>query len=204
MAHRVFILPLWIRLWHWTNATLILALTLSGLSLHYSTPMAAVLPFSLAREVHNVAGVTLCFAYGVFVIGNIVTGNWWQFVPNPHGYVRRCLIQWKFYLWDIFKGAPHPFPVTPEQNFNPLQQVFYWIVMYLVMPALLVTGLLFLYPEWAPDHILGVDGLLPIAMAHYSIGFLIVCFMVMHVYLATTGKTVLSMVRMMISGWHEE
>jgi thiosulfate reductase cytochrome b subunit len=204
MSHRVYMYPAWIRLWHWTNAVLIIGLTASGVSLHYSNPAVGLIDFNLAREVHNACGIALCGAYAVFFVGNIVTGNWWQFVPQPHRYLWRAWLQMRFYSWDIFFGRPHPFPPTLENNFNPLQQVFYWAVMYLLMPTLLVTGLIFLYPELAPESVMGFDGLLPVAMAHYMVGFLIVCFMVMHIYLGTTGHRVTTLFKAMATGWHEE
>ena len=40
MSERVFILPLWIRIWHWTNALLIIILTVTG---HTALPSARVL-----------------------------------------------------------------------------------------------------------------------------------------------------------------
>ena len=75
--------------------------------------------------------------------------------------------------------------------------------MYLAMPGLILTGLIFLWPELAPDHVFGLDGLLPIAVAHYLIGLIIVLFMIGHIYLGTTGVTVTSLFKMMITGWHE-
>jgi len=204
MKERVYILALWLRLWHWTNATLIILLIISGFSLHLAgPPQATLLDFSVARGVHNFCGPCLCAAYVVFVIGNIVTGNLSHFIPNPKGYLERAAKQFRYYAYGIFVGEPHPFPPTPERNFNPLQQVVYWLVMYVVMPSLLITGLVFMFPEFAPDKIWGVDGLLPFAVAHYVVGFIIVCFLTLHLYLATTGDTVLSMIKMMISGWHE-
>ena len=204
MSERAYLYPGWLRLWHWTNAILIIGLTASGISLHYSNPQVGLIEFDIARDVHNACGVALCGAYAVFFVGNIVTGNWWQFVPHPHRYASRAWLQMRFYMWDIFFGRPHPFPPTPESNFNPLQQVFYWAVMYLLMPALLLTGIIFLYPDLAPDHVFGFDGLLPVAMAHYMVAFLIVCFMVMHIYLGTTGLHVTTLFRAMATGWHED
>ena len=72
MTERVYILPLWLRIWHWTNALLIILLSVSGISLHFADPKVMLLPFSLAQSVHNVAGVALCVTYGFFVIANII------------------------------------------------------------------------------------------------------------------------------------
>jgi thiosulfate reductase cytochrome b subunit len=75
-------LPLWIRLWHWSNALAIIVLSITGISLHFSDPSLPLVEFSLAARIHNVAGVCLAVLWVVFVIGNIVTGNWWQYVPS--------------------------------------------------------------------------------------------------------------------------
>ena len=140
----------------------------------------------------------------MFVIGNIATGNWWQYVPQPEGYIQRVWLQIRFYMLDIFLGKPGPFPSTPERNFNPLQQVIYWTIMYLALPCLLLSGLIFMWPEFAPDHLFGLDGLLPVAMAHYVLAYLIILFVVSHVYLGTCGKRVTTHLKSMITGWHEE
>lgn len=204
MSHRIFILPLWIRLWHWSNALLIILLTVSGASLHFADPKLHLVPFELAARIHDIAGLALAALYLFFVVANVVTGNWWQYVPKPGGFVERCKNQIVFYCWGIFRGAPHPYPPTTEANFNSLQQIIYWLVMYLLMPTLIVTGLIFLWPDFAPKRVMGMDGLLPVALLHYLMAVLIVSFMIAHIYLGTTGTKVTSLFRMMITGWHEE
>lgn len=204
MSERVYILARWIRVWHWVNATLIICLVLSGASLHYAHPGAGLIKFSLARSMHNICGIGLCINYAYFFIGNIVSGNWWQFVPRPHGYPTRAWLQLRYYLWDMFHGRPHPFPTTVADNFNPLQQIIYWAVMYALFPLLMVTGITYLYPNLAPDRWFGVDGLLPVALTHYVVAFLIFLFLLLHVYLGTTGEKLTSKIKMMITGWCDE
>jgi thiosulfate reductase cytochrome b subunit len=75
--------------------------------------------------------------------------------------------------------------------------------MYLVMPTVVISGLIFLYPQFAPDRVFGLDGLLPVALVHYLGAAVIFMFMISHIYLGTTGTTVTSMFKMMITGWHE-
>lgn len=203
MSERIYLLPLWIRVWHWTNALLIITLAVTGISLHFADPKLPLVEFSLAARIHDITGIALVAAYAFFAIANIVTGNWWQYVPKPPGVIDRCVKQARWYVWGIFRGEPHPFPVTRENNFNTLQSLIYWSIMYLAMPLLLVTGLIFLFPEFAPDRLFGLDGLLPVAVLHYLAGTVIVMFMIAHIYLGSTGNTVLSMYKTMITGWHE-
>jgi thiosulfate reductase cytochrome b subunit len=58
--------------------------------------------------------------------------------------------------------------------------------MYLVMPVVILTGLVFLYPQFARTPF-GLDGLLPIALVHYLGAAVILLFMVSHIYLGTMG-----------------
>jgi thiosulfate reductase cytochrome b subunit len=202
MTERVFILALWIRVWHWTNALLILALTASGYSLHFADPGLPLIEFSLAARIHDIAGWALVATYGVFVVGNIVSGNWYQFVLKPP-VLEKIMVQARWYGYGMFKGEPEPFPVTPEQHFNPLQAMTYWAVMYLLMPVVLLSGIVFFFPQLAPDKLWGMDGLMPVALLHYLSASALVIFMVTHIYLGTTGKTITQQYKTMITGWHE-
>lgn len=204
MTEKIYLLPLWLRLWHWTNALLIITLSVTGFSLHLATPKLPLLEFSLAARIHDIAGVALIITYSFFVIANIVSGNWWQYVPKPPDILKRCWVQTKWYLFGIFKGEPHPYPVTREVNFNALQALIYWFIMYLVLPVVMLTGLIFLFPEFTPEKIHGMDGLLPVALLHFISASAIVMFMVAHIYLGTTGSTVSSMFKTMITGWHKD
>lgn len=203
MSERLYLLPLWIRVWHWTNALLIIVLAVTGASLHFADPKLPLVEFSLAARIHDIAELALVAAYTFFVVANIVSGNWWQYVPKPPGVLARCWRQTRWYLWGIFFGEPHPYPVTREVNFNALQAVIYWLVMYALLPVLLISGLVFMFPQLAPDRLFGFDGLLPVAILHYVAGATIVMFLISHVYLGTTGNTVGAMFKTMVTGWHE-
>ncbi|MBF0325249.1 MAG: cytochrome b/b6 domain-containing protein [Alphaproteobacteria bacterium] len=203
MSERIYLLPVWIRAWHWCNAVLILTLIVTGASLHFSDPNLPLLEFSRAASIHNVAGVALASLYGLFVVANIVSGNWWQYVPKPPGIGHRCMVQARYYAYGIFRGESHPYPPTREANFNALQALVYWFVMYILVPTVVATGLVFMNPEIAPERLFGLDGLLPVAVLHYLSGTIITLFVVAHIYLGTTGVTVTSLFKMMITGWHE-
>jgi thiosulfate reductase cytochrome b subunit len=203
MAEREYLISAWIRIWHWTNAALILVLGTTGISLHFADPNLPFVEFSLAVRVHNIAGVMLAAAYAFFVIANLVTGNWWQFVPKPPGIVQRLVAQARWYSFGIFRDDPHPHSPTKDEHFNVLQALTYWSVMYLLMPLIILSGLIYLYPQFAPDKMFGFDGLLPIAMLHYLSAAAVLLFMLSHIYLGTTGKTVGAMFKMMFTGWHE-
>jgi thiosulfate reductase cytochrome b subunit len=203
MSERIYLLPLWLRLWHWLNALLIITLCITGFSLHFAGPDAHVVEFSLAVRIHNIAGVSLAILYFVFVIANALSGNWWQYVPKPPGILHRCWLQVRYYCFGVFKGEPEPFPVTKEANFNALQSLIYWFIVYVNMPITVVSGLIYLTPLYVPREFFGFDGHLLVALIHYLSAVLILLYLIAHMYLATMGATVTSMLKTMITGWHE-
>ena len=44
--------------------------------------------------------------------------------------------------------------------------------------------------------------LLPIALLHYLAAMALLLFLLTHIYLGTTGRTLGQMFRAMVSGWH--
>ncbi|GAA5174124.1 thiosulfate reductase cytochrome B subunit [Niveibacterium umoris] len=199
----IYILPKWVRVWHWTNAILIITLIVTGVSLHFADSKVPLVEFPLAVRIHNIAGVALVLLYTGFVIGNALTGNWWQFIPKPPNVFQRCVNQVRYYMWGVFKGEHEPYPVTEDEHFNALQSLTYWFVIYMVLPVIVVTGLIFLYPQFAPARMFGVDGLFTIAVLHYMSATVIAAFIVAHIYLCTFGKKISSTFKTMITGWHE-
>ncbi len=133
---------------------------------------------------------------------NITSGNYKQYVPRLKGIFKRLLVQIKFYISGIFQNESHPFETTKEQKFNPLQQITYLKIMYIIFPLLVVSGWVLLFPEFILDEIWGISGLTLTAIFHTSIGFILSIFMIGHIYLATTGTTIFSNFKAMITGWH--
>ena len=202
MSERIYLLPLWLRLWHWTNALLIITLSITGISLHFAAPGRFLVEFSLAARIHDIAGIALACAYSFYFIMNIFTGNGLQYFPRAP-VISGCIKQARFYMWGIFKGEPHPYAVTKETKFNPLQALLYWMIMYMVLPVVIITGLIYFFPSVAPDKLFGMDGLLPVAFLHYASSAAIFLFLIGHLYLATTGDKPTTMIKMMLTGWHE-
>ncbi|HXP96551.1 MAG TPA: cytochrome b/b6 domain-containing protein [Telmatospirillum sp.] len=200
-GHRVYLFAAWIRLWHWINVLLMSALAMSGLAVHFAPARFAY--FDVAHRVHVISGIGLCVAFAGFLVGNVVTGNWRQYLPERTGLAARIVSQGRFYLWGIFRGADHPFPTTPEHKFNPMQQIIYAVMMFAVMPLLVISGLLLLFPEWAPDRALGIDGLGPVAIIHFLLASSVILFAIAHLYLGTTGRKVTTHLTAMVTGWHE-
>jgi len=203
-AGKEYFYPLWLRLWHWINALLFIALIISGLTLQYARVEGdPLIGFGTAITIHNVSGITLTLNYLLFFIGNIITGNYKQYVPIIKGIFERLFLQAKFYAMGIFKNEPHPFETTIKKKFNPLQQITYLNIMYILLPVIIISGWGLLFPETILDEFLGANGLFLTALVHTVTGFFLSLFMFGHIYLATTGHTVTSNFKAMLNGWHE-
>jgi thiosulfate reductase cytochrome b subunit len=205
MSERVYIMPGWLRAWHWLNAICFLLLIASGFSLHFASPQSTILiPFETARIIHNVSGITITVLYGLYLVFTFATGNFRQYLPPLRGLIPELNAQNAYVAFGIFKGERPPLVPSPERKFNALQQMTYLLVMFVAMPVIIASGLLFMFPEAVPERLLGLPGLLPVAMIHYVMGFLLALFLLGHVYMGTMGTTAWAGFRMMITGWHVE
>lgn len=204
LIHRVYLYPGWLRVWHWLNAILFIILILTGISMHYADAEQPIISFSLATTIHNIAGLILAGLYLFFIAGNLFTPNGKHYIPNLRGLFQRMIEQIRFYLFGIMRNEPHPFPSTKEDKFNPLQQLAYLAVMYFLMPILIVTGILLQVPEWSRFEILGFGGVGVMAILHSVASFFGTVFLLVHIYLGTTGEKPTTLYKNMITGWHEE
>lgn len=198
---RIYLYPVWIRLWHVLNALLCLILIITGISIQYSNP-TLVVKFKLAVSIHNIAGVALALSYIIFFIGNLFTSNGVYYLIEVKGFIKRLMAQARYYSWGIFKKENPPFPVTRENKFNPLQQFSYVATMYILIPLSILSGLGLLYPEIPVKDFLGISGFDWTDLIHLFVGFFITIFLCIHVYFCTIGKTPLSNFKSIIDGYH--
>ena len=200
----MYLYPKWIRAWHLLNALLFIILIVTGLSMQYTDSESSTyrVGFALAVKWHNYAAFTLTASYVFFVIGNIITKNGRYYRIERKNFTKNLLKQLKYYSFGIFKGEKHPFPVTMERKFNPLQKFSYVLAMYVGMPLLIISGFVLLFPEMAPNNVFGMSGLVLNDVLHITMGFLLSIFMLIHIYTCTLGSKPSSLFYGMISGYH--
>jgi thiosulfate reductase cytochrome b subunit len=179
-------------------------LIITGLSLRYSSVDNAFIRFDIAVAMHNVAAIIVTFNYGIFLIGNIVTRNGKYYRHWRRNLVTNLWTQFKFYAVGIFKKENHPFPVSIDQKFNPLQKFAYVIVMYFGMPLLVFSGLALFFPELMGANVFGISGLVFYDSLHVIMGFVLSLFLLIHIYTCTLGDKPGTLFKSMINGYHEE
>lgn len=203
MTQKLYLYPIWLRIWHAINALMFLTLILTGISLQFSNPEAPLIRFDFAVTYHNIAGVILSINYLIFLLGNLTTGNGKFYKIRLKGLVDQLIKQIKYYMFGTFKGEHTPFPVNKERKFNPLQKVTYIGTMYMLIPIMIITGLALLFPEFIIENVLNLSGIYLTALLHGIVGFLLLMFLAIHVYFSTMGSTPTSNFKSMIDGYHE-
>jgi thiosulfate reductase cytochrome b subunit len=187
------------RFWHWTQAGLILFLALTGFEIHGSLSFFG---YEDAVEYHRVAAIAFLVLIAFAAFWHLTTGEWRQYVPT----LTNLRAQAEYYLIGIFRNAAHPTRKTALTKLNPLQKLVYLGLKIQVIPIVVVSGLLYMFYRYPQSHgiaALNVRGLAAIAVVHTAGAFLLMAFLIVHLYLLTTGRTSFSNLKAMITGWEE-
>jgi thiosulfate reductase cytochrome b subunit len=191
-----------LRLWHWTNALLMVGLAITGLRIHFGGREKPILSFEEAFNIHNVLGLLLLPVLLWFFVRNARAGDTRQYLGKPQDGIRGILRQVGYYKSGVFKGEDHPYHVTKERRFNPLQQATYASIMYGLVPMVALSGAALLFADKIPARIGERPGAWWFATAHYLFGVGVIAFLLGHLYLATTGDRASYNFRAMFDGIH--
>lgn len=180
------------RLWHWFQAFVIITLIITGLEIHGTYSLFG---FKTAVTIHNYLGLSWLTLFAFFVFWLFTTGEWKQYIPTT----KKLLMVVRYYVWDIFQGRPHPVQKSKGAKHNPLQRLAYLGISAMLLPVQMVTGLLY----YLYNDLQGVFSLSVIAGVHTLVAFFLLNFLVIHLYMITTGHSVLGHIAGMITGWEE-
>lgn len=197
---RIYIFKRFERFWHWAQAGLIIFMLASGFEIHGSYTL---LGWERAANLHTTAAWTLIGLWLFAIFWHFTTGEWKQYIPTGKN-IRGVM---NYYSVGIFTGAPHPFRVTQLSKHNPLQRLAYLLVKLIINPLIWVSGLAYLYyNELAALKTPAIAGISlgSIALVHTAAAFMMLAFLIGHLYLSTTGHTPLAHIKAMITGWEDD
>lgn len=188
------------RLWHWTMAGSILLLLITGAEIHFT---GTVNLFGLLNAViiHNVLGFIVAINAILSLFYHVTTGKINQYFSINRNFGKETISQVFFYIYGIFKGDPHPVEKRTYRKINPLQQITYVVLLNVLLPFQIISGLLIWGIEEVPainDFLGGLNYISPI---HAFASWIFLSFIVLHVYLTTTGHTITSNIKAMITGY---
>ena len=154
-------------------------------------------------QVHNVVGFILLINAVFSLFYHLASGEIKQYLPEPKGFIGRSIAQAMYYSKGIFEGARHPIAKSHDHKLNPLQQVTYLAILNMLLPAQIITGTLIWGAQEWPEIAQLFGGLPLLAPIHTLLAWAFAAFIVMHVYLTTTGHTATAGIKAMIEGWDE-
>ena len=187
--------PVAIRVWHWLNAALFAVLGISGLAMHYGS----MVQFEAAQYLHNLLAPALVVLWVWQILYLAASGQIGQYTLGD-GFIAKMFKQIRYYGWGMFKGEHSPEGHSVENRLNPLQKVAYLSVVFVALPALILSGIALGFNAHLPQTFMGYDAKWLAATIHIGASFFLLLFVVVHLYLCTTGHSVLALVRSMITG----
>ncbi len=176
------------RFWHWAQTVLVLVLLASGARMY---GLVEIGHWGEAYRLHLVAAALLVVLWVFAIFWHFTTGEWRQYLPT-FGSLLQVI---RFYAWGIFTGEAHPAKPSIQRKHNPLQRLSYLFLKLVINPLLWITGTLLLTLPWT-----GLE-IVPIAWWHVVAAYAMALFLIVHIYMTTTGETVLAHLRAMITGY---
>jgi thiosulfate reductase cytochrome b subunit len=200
---RTYLHPLPLRIWHWLNALLVVILLITGAQLRIPG-IASLRPNDPALMVHKYAGWAMAVSFVIWLVYGLVSDHLRRHYVMRRWDLKGVFSQARFYLFSIFRGEENPFLPSPEEKFNPLQKLAYGAIMGLLTPVLVVTGLLYSDILFFRKYILLWDIVGVLDAIHVIGAYVFALYLVVHVYMATLGRTAFSHIKAMIMGYEEE
>lgn len=195
--------PLPVRVWHWTNAFIVFVLIVTGVELRF-TDVKVFSNYSFVVALHKYAGYLLALSFFFWIAAyQIVGGLARNYILSVRD-VRSIPAQVAYYIFGYFRGDPDPFRRSREVKFNVLQKMAYSFIMFIAMPLIIVTGILFGNIMVFYGAIAFFGGIRIIDAAHVTVGYIFVIYLIVHLYMATLGRRVTSRTKAMITGYEEE
>lgn len=202
--HKLYVHPLPVRIWHWTNALGFLLMILTGVQIRY-IGLVNFMPFKTAVDLHNLVGWVLIanffLWFGFYLFSDKIKVYHPELSPMKH--FHDSFRQMMFYGYGIFRGQPNPFHVSVYHKFNPMQSMTYQIIMLLLVPIQFYTGVLL----WDVERFqTGVDlfgGVRVVDTVHVLLFIFFSAFIFIHPYLASLGHTPTAHFKAMFTGYEE-
>lgn len=200
MSKKIMMYSFYDRLWHWFQALIGVVLIVTGFEVSYGSYFR-LFGFDRAVSLHNVAAVLLALNAGLALFYNLASGLLVRYVPGIQDFFHLGLKHAEYYLVGIFRGDPHPFDKTPEKRLLPLQKITYFGILNFLLPFMVITGILKFWANYDPQLIQSLGGLTILGPLHRFGAWMFLCFLLVHLYMITTGHTLFSNLKAMVTGY---
>jgi thiosulfate reductase cytochrome b subunit len=201
---RLYVHPLPVRIWHWTNALGFVAMIVTGVQIRY-VGLIDIMHFRTAINLHNWIGVVLIANFFIWLLFYLLTDKIRVYHPelSPVKHFRASFRQLRYYGYGIFKGDPNPHHLSVYHKFNAMQSMTYQVIMLILVPIQFYTGILL----WDVQRFSGTIGFLGgvrvVDTVHVLIFIFFTAFIFIHPYLASLGHTPTAHFKAMFTGYEE-
>ncbi len=201
---KLYVNPLPVRIWHWTNAVGFVLLILTGLQIRY-VGQWDLLSFRTAVVWHNWIGFVLIANFFIWLGFYLFTDKIKVYHPelSPVKYFKASFRQMQYYGYGIFRGDPNPHHVGIYRKFNALQSMMYQIIMMLVVPLQFATGVLLWDVARFGTLVERLGGVRVVDTVHVLLFIFFSGFIIVHVYLASLGHTPTAHFKAMLTGYED-
>ncbi|MDZ7656911.1 MAG: cytochrome b/b6 domain-containing protein, partial [Sulfurimicrobium sp.] len=100
MSEKIYVFKLFERFWHWSQASLIIFMLITGFEVRGTYHL---LGFAKAVDLHTIAAWTLVGLWVFAIFWHFTTGEWKQYIPT----MDKVVAMVKYYSVGIFVHAPH-------------------------------------------------------------------------------------------------
>ena len=201
---KLYIHPLPVRIWHWTNAAGFVLMIATGLQIRY-LDLIQVVSFRTAVVAHNWIGFVLIANFFVWLSFYLFTDKIKVYHPelSPKKYFSASWRQIQFYGYGIFRGDANPHHPDAYRKFNPLQSMMYQIIMMLLVPLQFFTGVLLWDVTRFSSMVDLFGGLRVVDTIHVLLFIVFSGFIIVHIYLGSLGHTPSAHFKAMITGYED-
>ncbi len=204
---KIYLHPLPVRIWHWINALGFIILILTGAQIRFVDSMG-LMSFETAVQIHSWLGFILLINYFIWLLYYVLSGKLFKiYIPpfwRPIEFIKKSIKQAKYYGYGILIGDKNPHHPSPENKFNPMQQISYLMIMVVLIPLQIITGLILWDPQLFSTLSSLMGGIQIVSLIHTFLWIFFSAFIIVHFYLATLGHTPMAHIKAMFTGYEEE
>ena len=186
-----------IRIMHWAHAISMVLLALTGLQIYAPDSFRLFASMDWARYIHFIFMyvVVWTFVYKLYYV--LVTGE-----------IKEMLFTFKdllelpalaaYYLYGIFVGKKK----KDWGKYNPGQKLTYigWLLLF---PLQALTGFALYWPDFFSGFNTALGGLGYVKLWHFCITWIFIITVVAHIYLGSTGATLMDYYKSIFTGWEK-
>jgi thiosulfate reductase cytochrome b subunit len=206
MQKKLYIHPLPIRAWHVVNASLFVALIVTGVQIRYIGQIDLGMSFKTAVQWHNYTGFALAAGFVFWLVYHLTNDKMikrYHTEPDRAKFYKDSIDQVKYYGYGFLVGERNPQHLTALREFNTLQSLTYQLVLLILVPIQFATGLLLWDVKRFAPAVELLGGVRVVDTVHVLLFIFFTAFVLSHAYIGSLGPKPSTHFKEMLTGYDE-